>query len=58
MIMTSQNELAKKLEDVDLAKHCHVTPCPTMVVVVMMQKTLHNNKNGKKLNLNELQIAT
>jgi hypothetical protein len=58
MMMTSQNELAKKLEDVDLAKHRHATPCSTMVMVVMMQKTLHNNKNGKKLNLNKLQIAT
>lgn len=58
MMTTSQNELVEKLEDADLTKHCHATPCPTMVVVVMMQKALHNNKNGRKLNLNKLQIAT
>jgi hypothetical protein len=51
--MTSQKELAKKLEDADLAKCRHATPCPTMVVVVMMQKDLHNNKNGRKQNLNK-----
>jgi hypothetical protein len=27
-------------------------------VVVMMQKVLHNNKNGKKPDLNKLQIVT
>jgi len=57
-MMTSQKKLAKKLEDADLAKCRHATPCPAMVMVVMMQKDLHNNKNGRKQNLNKPQIAT
>jgi len=57
-MMTSQKELAKKLEYANLAKCGHATPCPTMVVAVTIQKDLHNNKNGRKPNLNKPQIAT
>jgi hypothetical protein len=51
-------KLVKKLEDENLTKCHHATPCPSMVVATMMQKSLHNNKNGEKLNLNKPQIAT
>jgi hypothetical protein len=57
-MITSQKMLAKKLEDAKLAKCCHATPCPSMVVVVMIQKDLQNNKNGRKPNLNKPQIIT
>jgi hypothetical protein len=46
------------VEDANLAKCRHATPCPTMVVAATMQKVLLNNTNGKKPDLNKLQIAT
>jgi hypothetical protein len=46
------------MEDANLAKCRHATPRLTMVTAAMMQKVLHNNTNGKKLDLNEFQIAT
>jgi hypothetical protein len=57
-MITSQKKLAKKLEDAKLTKCCHATPCPSMVVVVMIQKDLQNNKNGRKPNLNKPLIIT
>jgi hypothetical protein len=46
------------MEDANLAKCCHATLCLTMVVAATMQKVLHNNKNGRKPDLNKLQITT
>jgi hypothetical protein len=57
-MMTSQKKFAKKLDDANLAKCHHATPCLAMVVVATIQKDLHNNKNGRKPNLNKPQIAT
>jgi len=54
---TSQNELAEKLEDADLAKRRHAAPRPAMVATATMQKALCNNKNRRKLDLNKPQIA-